>query len=409
LKFNDRSARAVELPSGVADKTFFDGDLGGFGVRVRASGARSWVVQYDFGGKTNKMTLGTIDDLAAAKARAIAKDIFAGVRLGRNPAVEKRLAKAAVVETFGALLPRYLGHKRVELKRRSYEEVERHLTLHCKSLHGRPVANIDLRAVAILLADIAERSGPNAANAVRVSGSAFFNWLIGEGVVEVNPFARANKAAVAGARERTPTDDELREIWRACPDGDYGAILRLCILVGARKSEIADLSWSEIDFDNALITIPARRMKNRRDHEIPLSAPAFTLLKGLPRRDGRDLVFGRGDRGFSGWSKAKRELDERIAAARLTVKKKGKVEAMPAWCLHDLRRSLSTTMHERLGVAPHVVEEVLSHLTFKEGIRGAYNTARYRAEKRAALSIWAEHVMAVVEGRANPVVPLRRA
>jgi hypothetical protein len=64
------------------------------------------------------------------------------------------------------------------------------------------------------------------------------------------------------------------------------------------------------------------------------------------RRDSRDFVFGSGDRGFSGWSKAKAELDARITAARLVASKKGKAEPMPEWVLHDLRRSLSTGMHE---------------------------------------------------------------
>jgi integrase len=169
------------------------------------------------------------------------------------------------------------------------------------------------------------------------------------------------------------------------------------------------LAWSEVDLDGALITLPARRTKSRREHEIPLSTPALAILKAQSRRDGRDLIFGRSDRGFSGWSKAKRELDERIAAARLTAKKKGKVETMPDWVLHDLRRSASTGMHERLGIVPHIVEEVLGHVTFRQGVASVYNRAAYRTDKRRAIELWAEHVMAVVENRANVVVPLHSA
>jgi integrase len=409
MKLSDYSVRGLHLPPGVADKVFFDSELGGFGLRLREGGSRNWVVQYDLGGKSHKLTLGSADTLTAAKARATAKDIFARVRLGQNPAMERRLARAEVAETFGALLPRFLGHKRTELKPRSYEEVERHLTSHCRPLHSRPVAGIDQRAAAILLADIAAKSGPSACNGVRASGSSFFNWLMREGIADINPFANTNKAAVAGPRERTPSDAELREIWHACQDGDYGAIVRLLILTGARKAEIADLCWSEIDLDQALITLPTERTKNRRAHEIALSAPALAILKARPRRQGRDFVFGNGDRGFSGWSKAKAELDARITAARLTATRKGKPEQMPAWVLHDLRRSLSTSMHEKLGIAPHVVEECLGHVTFRNGVSGVYNRAAYRAEKRRALDLWAEHVMAVVEGRKQKVVPLRGA
>jgi integrase len=408
MKLTDKTVCELLLPSDKDDAVWFDEDLGGFGVRVRASGARSWLVQYDFGGKSHKMTLGSVAACSAARARAAAKDILAAVRLGRNPAVEKRTAKAEIAETFGALLPRYLAHKRAQLKPRSFEEVERHLVTHCRALHGRSIGAIDRRAAAILLAGIAEKSGPKACNNVRASGSGFFTWAMREGIADVNPFANTNKAAESDPRERTPDDGELREIWNACPDGDYGAIVRLLMLTGARKTEIADLRWFEIDFDQALIMLPAARTKGRREHEIPLSAPALAILKAQPRHDGRNLAFGSGDGGFQGWSHAKRELDARIAAARLVATKKGKPEPMPEWHLHDLRRSLSTGMHEKLKIPPHIVEECLGHATFRSGVAGVYNRAAYRAEKRRALKLWAEHLMAIVECREQKVVPLTR-
>lgn len=409
MKLTDKTVHELLLPSGKDDAVWFDKDLGGFGVRLRSGGARSWIVQYDLGGKAHKMTLGSVEAWSAGKARAAAKNILAAVRLGRNPVAEKRIAKAEIVETFGALLPRYLGHKRAQLKPRSYEEVERHLTSHCRLLHGRPIGAIDQRMAAILLAGITEKHGPNVCNAVRASGSGFFNWLAREGVADTNPFAHTNKAAGSVPRDRTPSDDELREIWNACSEGDFGTIVKLLMLTGARKSEIADLFWSEIDFDQALITLPAQRTKGRREHEIPLSAPALAILKKPVRRDSRDFVFGSGDRGFSGWSKAKAELDARITAARLVASKKGKAEPMPEWVLHDLRRSLSTGMHEKLGIAPHIVEECLGHATFRSGVAAVYNRAAYRAERRRALELWAEHLTAVVEGRTAKVVSIRGA
>jgi integrase len=408
MKLTDSAVRALHLPRGVADKVWFDDGLGGFGLRMRDGGARSWIVQYDFGGKAHKMTLGAVDTLSAARARASAKDILAAVRLGRNPVAEKRRARIRTAETFGALLPRYFAHKRAKLKPRSFEEVERHVLTHCRPLHSRPIGDIDRRAAAILLAGIAERSGPRACNAVRASGSGFFTWAVREGLVDANPFANTNKAAEAGPRDHMPSDTELREIWNACPDGDYGAIVKLLMLTGARRDEIASLAWSEVVLDQALITLPARRTKGRREHEIPLSAPALAILQALPRREGRDFVFGNGAGGFRGYSRAKRELDARIAARRAATKK-GKPESMPNWHLHDLRRSMSTTMHERLGIAPHIVEECLGHATFKAGVKGVYNKARYRAEKRTALAQWAEHLMAIVDARDFKVVPLHGA
>ena len=123
MKLTDRAVRTLRLPPGVTDKVWFDSEIGGFGVRLRDGGTRSWLVQYDFGGKGHKMTLGPVETWGAAKARGAAKNVLAAVRLGRNPVAEKRVAKAEAVKTFGALPPRYLGHKRAHLKPRSYEEV----------------------------------------------------------------------------------------------------------------------------------------------------------------------------------------------------------------------------------------------------------------------------------------------
>ena len=101
-------------------------------------------------------------------------------------------------------------------------------------------------------------------------------------------------------------------------DGQYGAIVKLLMLTGARRDEIASLRWSEIDLDAATITLSPARTKNRREHVIPLSEPALADPGGAAAKNGkeRDLVFGRGDRGFQDWSGSKADLDVRIATAR---------------------------------------------------------------------------------------------
>jgi integrase len=373
------------------DKVFFDSDLGGFGIRVRESGSRTWVVQYDVGGRTRKMTLGGTDVLPAAKARAKAKDVLAAVRLGRDPANEKSNARAKAGKTFGSRLPDYLDHQRGALKPRSFEEVERHLMNHCRPMHAKPIDAIDQKAAAQLLAIIKRNSGPTAANRVRTSVGAYFGWLMGEAEATSNPFAATNKAPENDARSRTPTDQELAEIWRACPDTHYGAIVKLLILTGARRDEIGSLRWSEVNLDAALITLPAERVKGRREHEIPISEPALAILMAQERRD-RDLVFGKGQGGYADWSGSKRDLDARMLAARGAGAK-----PMEHWSLHDFRRSMSTTMHERLNIEPHIVEECLGHATFTSGVSAVYNRSRYREAKRAALERWAEHVKKMAE------------
>jgi hypothetical protein len=132
-------------------------------------------------------------------------------------------------------------------------------------------------------------------------------------------------------------------------------------------------------------------------------------LKAQPRRtnpDGtpRDHVFGRGlGRGFQGWSKSKAELDARIANGPHG-------ETVEAWVLHDFRRALSTALHERFGVQPHVCEAVLAHISgHKNGVSGVYNKAQYSDERRRALERWGEHITELTTGKGakGAVVALR--
>ena len=123
-------------------------------------------------------------------------------------------------------------------------------------------------------------------------------------------------------------EGELAEIWKACLPDDHGRIVRLLILTGQRRTESGDLEWPEINRPKRQIDLPDTRTKNRRPHIVPLSNEALAIIKAIPRRDGRDLIFGSGAGGFSGWSKAKAELNARIAAAR--VEAQPSAESMPS-------------------------------------------------------------------------------
>jgi integrase len=129
-----------------------------------------------------------------------------------------------------------------------------------------------------------------------------------EGLVDANPVAFTNKPSKAVARERILAGDELRDIWRTLGDDDYGDILRLLTLTGARRDEIGSLAWPEVVLDGALISLPSARVKNGRPFDLPLSGAALAVLQGRARCDGRDFVFGRGKSGFSGWSACKARL-----------------------------------------------------------------------------------------------------
>jgi integrase len=108
---------------------------------------------------------------------------------------------------------------------------------------------------------------------------------------------------------------ELREIWAALQDDGYSDIVRLLMLTGQGREEF-DVRWSEFDFNKSLIVFPPPRTKNKLEHVVPMSDPVKGILKKRTRIVGRDLVFGLGNGGFSGWSKSKERLDQRMLDAR---------------------------------------------------------------------------------------------
>ena len=168
------------------------------------------------------------------------------------------------------------------------------------------------------------------------------------------------------------TDAELSEVWAQCRDDTYGRIVKLLILTAQRREEVGAMIWAELDLERGTWTLDAARTKNDEDHVVPLAPAALSILAATPRRARRELadmvlpdfVFSSGEAGFSGWSAAKIALDERINAAR---KAAGNEQPMPAWRLHDLRRSAATRMGDALRVPPHIIESILNH---KGGYRG---------------------------------------
>jgi integrase len=394
MKLTQKTIAALTLAEGKSETIIFDGDLPGFGIRIRAGGSRTWVYQYKLGHQHRRVTLGSLAALTPAQARDTAGEMHARVRLGEDPAGDKAESRARAAETVIAVVQSYLTYQSGHLRRRSYTELERHLLQYCKPLHGLQLAKIDRRTVAARISEVCNTSGPATANRVRASLSALVAWAMRQGLLDSNPVIGTNRQPEQ-SRTRVLSDAELKIIWDALGSDDYSTIVKLLILTGQRRDEIGSLCWSEVGDDQ--IVLPPQRTKNNRGHRIPIT-PAVHAILDNRERNGM-YVFGRHpQKPFSGWGVSKAALDRRIKAAG---------HELDPWRLHDLRRSLSTGMHERLGVPPHIVETVLNHISHKAGTAGIYNRASYEREIRIALTRWADHVLAVVEGQERKVISLR--
>ncbi len=402
MKLTVKTTAALQLPAGTKDYIAWDDATPGLGLRLREGGSRGWVFQCSLGVKQRRMTLGSATAVSLVKAREIASELHAKVRLGQDPAGQKAESRQRAAETFEAVAQRFLAYQRGQLRPGSYRQVERHILAYAKPLHRLQLATIDRRTIAGVVNAIKDRGAAVTANRARSTLSHFFSWSMNEGFIGNNPIIGMNTFDEA-PRERVLSDAELKLIWNAVGDDHFGAIIKLLALLGQRADEMASLQWSEISDDT--ITLPSSRTKKKREHVIPLSGPALAILEAQPRRangDGvpRDYVFGVGERGFSGWSRCKQRLDERIA------KENG--SPLPSWRIHDLRRSVASGM-ARLGVDLPTIEKVLNHTSGSfAGIVSVYQRHDFMPEKRRALALWAEHLLGVVEGRESNVTPMRR-
>jgi integrase len=389
MKLTKTTVAKLKLPEGKSDHIFWDSDPRNFGVRIREGGSRTYVIQYKTkSGATRRMTIGTMA-LTLAQARREAKKQLNYIAQGGDPQGEKKDARQ--IGTFKSIAEDFIEHQ--EKRRRASTVYATKLYLmgtaaypYCKPLHALRPDEIGRKEIASILRTISKNHGDISADRARSALSAMFAWAIGEGLCGEsysNPVIGTNKREpdTNDSPARALAESEIAEIWFAADDGeDFGKIVRLALLTGCRRNEIALVQWAEVKDD--LISLPGSRTKNHLDFDVPLSDMARGLI-GQRLSAERKFVFGRHDTGFSGFSKAKRLLD-------------AKLKGVSPWRLHDIRHTVSTGLSE-LGVEPHIVEAVLNHISgHRAGVAGRYNHAKYNEQKRAALNLWASEIAGIL-------------
>jgi integrase len=384
-----------------------DGKVAGLFFITQPSGAASWAVRYRIDGAPRKVTLGPFAVLDLKAARRAAEEARGAIARGEDPAAAKTAAREARKierEAEGDLVENVVSQfieRYAKTKTRDWRETERLLKRNVvERWPGKCLREITKPMVHAMLDAIADRGSPIAANRVLAQLKVMCKWAVGRGIISASPCdgVSAPSSERGRARERVLSDDELRIVWKAADSigWPFGPIVRLLILTGARRDEVAQMEWREVDFDRALWTLPASRSKNRREHAIPLSDQALALLRSLPRIERSGFVFTTNARTpVSGFSKAKPALDRAMAE----LAGEG-ASPIPAWVLHDLRRTVATNL-QRLGTRLEVTESVLNHVSgSRAGIVGVYQKHDYAAEKRAALDTWERRLNSIITGAA---------
>ena len=360
----------------------------GFGIRIAASGKKSWIFFYHFGGRKRRMTLGEYPAMSLKKARGEHSKALDLLDRDIDPGEKKQNKKA---EDRAALSVTDLVDEYLEMwakpKKRSWKDDERQLKKDVVPLWGRRRARDIKRAdVRHLLNSVVARGAPVGANRLLASVRRMFSWALEEDILEHSPCAGLRAPSKENTRDRVLSEEEIRLLWKNLDTAGMmestRRALKFMLVTAQRGREVTEMTWEEVE--GASWTIPAERAKNGQATRVPLSTLALELMG----ESGQGAVF-------PSPIKARPFLEEKglSLALRRNMEHLGVKHFWP----HDLRSTASTHMHG-MKVPRVVVSKILNHK--EQSVTGRhYDLYEYDIEKKQALDAWARKLRQIVEGK----------
>lgn len=337
----DATIRALPAPAS-GQKIYRLGGVPGLCCRVSQGGTKTFVLV--IGKEGRKITIGRYGVITLADARTEAKKKLAEHTLGKlSP---KSAAYPEAVELF-------LADKAKERRAATVKDYRRRL--YRLGFRGS-VADITHDEAARKLEKL---KAPSERSHTLVASKVFFNWCMKRRLRSDNPFFGLSKPKHV-PRKRVLSDDELKRIWQATSELSVpDRIVRLLIATGQRLGEVE--RWEPAMLAGNLLTVPETVTKNSVEQLLPVGPLALELLSAFPGR-------------YGSWGKYKADLDEKTGINE-------------AWMIRDIRRTFRTNL-SKLGVAPHVAERLLHHITFAGSLQLTYDRHAYLAEMREAVERW---------------------
>lgn len=365
-------------------------DGGGLYFRVKPSGAKSWTLRYKApSGKWRWLGLGSYPSVSAAMARKRASELreeaYHGSDISQIARSRQKEFEEAEQLTFEKLAEEWWSTRRVSWTEGTAKRVHSALKRHVYPKFGkRPFASIHPMEWMDLLRSMEDKKIFEQMRNVRRCCKEIYDLARVTGRTTHNPLDGLNRFLITKPAENYAhvKIHELPSLLRAIDSGSSSKEvqmgLKLLILTATRPSEVREAVWEEFDFKHALWTIPAERMKKRREHVVPLSRQAMEVLDELKRLTGayRLLLPGRSDR-----KKPRSNMVFNMALRRLGYG--GRQTG------HGFRHVASTILREH-GFHRDYVEAQLSHV--EEGVSGIYNKATYLPQRREMMQWYADHL-----------------
>jgi integrase len=378
-----------------------DARRAGLQLRVFPSGEKSFQFRYTLNGLTRRLTLGPYPALTLAEAHFKHAEAERLLCLGKNPADLVLAANRAEREagTVAELAEEFM-RRHVKPNRKRPEQMQQMLNANVLPYwRNKKAKEITARDVVLLLDKIVDRGSKVMANRVASAVSQMFKFGVLRGIVSGSPcVALTRPGGRERDRERRLTESEVKTFWETLDTAEISPpirALRLLLVTGQRRGELARAKWEDIDLNQNRWKIPADNSKNGRAHELPLSKLAAELFSELNQHaNGSDWVLP------SPTKDDEPILDRSISrAVRNNEKRFGIAHFTP----HDLRRTAASMM-SMLGVARLYVSKVLNHAD--EATTAIYDRHDYWKEKQAALDQLATYLRSILAGTSAKVVAL---
>ena len=371
------------------DKPYTKADASGLYVEVFPTGGIVWRYRYRLAGKQEKLTLGKYPALTLKNARMRRDEAAQAAAMGESPARQKQLAKVAAADAmtvadFGERFFREIVAKDrqdVSIPRRYFDKSI------VPAIGMKPVRDVTTEDVRAIIWKKKDEGFDAAAGEIRGVLKRLFDYALTAGLATINPVLALPMRHVhkAKSRERALSPEEIRVFLTAAFESNirrqFKIGLHQILLTMVRKSELLLARWEHVDFEQAEWHIPAEHSKTGKAHIVFLSRQSLALFKELHTLAGGSLLV------MPGRGSLTRPFAHNAINTALKVALQG--QDIPAFTVHDLRRTASTLLHEN-GWPSDVVEKALNHTV--GGVRGVYNRAEYATQRREMLQFCADYI-----------------
>jgi integrase len=405
FKFTKRrleAEREAMLGAGERQRVVWHTEVTGFGVRLTRAGGLAFLDYRDRTKSKRRLAIGTVlkldknsgklapGELTVERAREIAASKKVDVRSGGDPLRELQAAAEAALKvesglTVGQAIDGWIDRRGADWSPVTAAEYRRMLAKDILPQIGHlPLAQLDRQTIMQQISRVATRSRTSASALFRTV-SSFVTYLDDEGLTQGLTLPRARKVAKPPTpRSRMPDNEQLIEIWEACQrlTPKSRALARIIILTAQRRASVEGMRWDELNLDEGRWTIPAERMKGRREHQVALGLLAVAELSGL-RRTGR-YVFSDGKAPPSRVNRILKSLHGWAGGG---------------WSWHDFRRAFMTWAVQN-GHPREFAKIALSHL-IKDRLDQAYDQHNYWREAAGVMLSWQNHVMEVLKQKST--------